>query len=141
MKSILLKLSGRASGLADVEPVLALFLGAALLAVFLSAFRQSKSNTDSSGKLSLLWTLYDHFTHLARALMLVALLAATVSVLRGYLRQSVSNFQRTHGRVTQANYDAVRTIWGAEQEQGELKVEKSSGIRSRPIRSLRSDTR
>ena len=120
---MLLKLSGRASGLADVEPVLALFLGAALLAVFLSAFRQSKSNTDSSGKLSLLWTLYGHFTHLARALMLVALLAATVSVLRGYLRQSVSNFQRTHGRVTQANYDAVRTIWGAEQEQGELKVE------------------
>ena len=35
----------------------------------------------------------------------------------------MSNFQRTHGRVTQANYEAVRTIWGAEQEQCELKVE------------------
>jgi len=57
------------------------------------------------------------------ALMLVALLVTTISVLRIYLRQTVSNFQRTHGRVTQANYDAVRTIWGAEQEQGELKVE------------------
>src|SRR5436190_11227648 len=57
------------------------------------------------------------------ALMLVALLVTTIALLRIYLRQTVSNFQRTHGRVTQANYDAVRTIWGAEQEQGELKVE------------------
>lgn len=55
--------------------------------------------------------------------MPVVLLMATISVLRIYLRQAVSNFQRTHGRVTRANYDAVRTIWGAEQEQGELKVE------------------
>jgi len=123
MKSILFKLLGRASDLANVEPLLALFLGAALLAVFLSAFLQSESNTDPSGKLNLLWTLYRHFTHLAKALTLVALLVATISVLRIYLRQTVSNFQRTHGRVTQANYDAVRTIWGAEQEQGELKVE------------------
>ena len=123
MKPILLKLSGRASDLADTEPLIALFLGAALLAVFLSAFLQSKSNAHPSGKLGLLWTLYGHFAHLARALMLVALLVATISVLRIYLRQTVSNFQRTHGRVTQANYDAVRTIWGAEQEQGELKVE------------------
>ena len=37
MKIILSKLLGRASDLADVEPLIALFLGAALLAVFLSA--------------------------------------------------------------------------------------------------------
>ena len=123
MKPIMLKLSGRAGDLADVEPLITLFLGAALLAVFLSAFVPSRSNTDPSGRPSLLWTLYRHFTHLARALMLVALLVATISVLRSYLRQAVSNFQRSHGRVTQANYDAVRTIWGAEQEQGELKIE------------------
>jgi len=123
MKPIMLKLSGRAGDLADVEPLITLFLGAALLAVFLSAFVPSRSNIDPSGRPSLLWTLYRHFTHLARALMLVALLVATISVLRSYLRQAVSNFQRSHGRVTQANYDAVRTIWGAEQEQGELKIE------------------
>ena len=35
MKPILLKLFGRAGDLADVEPLIALFLGAALLAVFL----------------------------------------------------------------------------------------------------------
>ena len=123
MKPILLKLLGRASDLADVEPLIALFLGAALFAVFLSAFRQSRSNPDPSGKSSLLWTLYGHFTRLSMALVLVALLVATIAVLRIYLRQAVTNFQRTHGRVTQANYNAVQTIWGAEQEQGELKVE------------------
>jgi hypothetical protein len=123
MKSILFKFLGCASDLADVEPVLALFLGAALLAVFLSAFLQSRSNSDPSGKSSLVWTLYGHFTRLMKALMLVVLLGATISVLRIYLRQTILNFQRTHGRVTQANYNAVQTIWGAEQEQGELKVE------------------
>src|SRR5881409_3165632 len=82
-----------------------------------------RSATSVTARASLLWTLYRHFTHLARAVTLVALLLATISVLRIYLRQTVSNFQRTHGRVTRANYDAVRTIWGAEQEQGELKVE------------------
>ncbi len=123
MKALLLKLASRASDLADVEPLIALFLGAALLAVFLSVFLQAKPETDPSERRSLLWTLYGLFSHLAKALTLVALLAATISVLRSYLRQTVSNFQRTHGRVTQANYDAVRTIWGAEQEQGELKVE------------------
>ena len=123
MKPILSKLLRRAGDLADVEPLIALFLGAALFAVFLSAFRQSRSNPDPSGKSSLLWTLYGHFTRLSMALVLVALLVATIAVLRIYLRQAVSNFQRTHGRVTQANYNAVQTIWGAEQEQGELKVE------------------
>jgi len=123
MKDTLSKMFGRASDLADVEPLLALFLGAALLAVFLAAFRAPKPALAASGKSSLLWTLYGHGTRLIIALMLVALLATVISVLRSYLRQTTSHFQRTHGRVTQANYNAVQTIWGAEQEQGELKVE------------------
>src|SRR6266540_305603 len=105
MKPILLKLSNRAGDLAGVEPLIALFLGAALLAVFLTAFLQSRSDADPSGKLGLLWTLYGHFTRLARALMLVALLAATISVLRIYLRQTVSNFQRTHVNLRDARLD------------------------------------
>lgn len=123
MKTILTKLLGRASDLADVEPLLALFLGAALLTVFLAAFLKSTSAGAAAGKASLRWTLYEQGKRFAWAVLLVALLAATVSVLRIYLRQTVANFQRTHGRITQANYDAVQTIWGAEQEQGELKLE------------------
>ncbi|MEK7780812.1 MAG: hypothetical protein AAB370_04865 [Verrucomicrobiota bacterium] len=123
MKNVLSKILSRASDLADVEPLLALFLGAALLAVFLAIFLQPTAATDSVAKTSLLWTLYERFTRLLFALALVALLVATISVLRSYLRQTAANFQRTHGRVTQANYNAVQTIWGAEQEQGELKVQ------------------
>lgn len=123
MKNVLSKILSRASDLADVEPLLALFLGAALLAVFLGIFLQPKAVTDSVVKTSLLWTLYERFTRLLFALTLVTLLVVTISVLRGYLRQTAANFQRTHGRITQANYNAVQTIWGAEQEQGELKVE------------------
>lgn len=123
MKLILQKFFGRASDLADTEPVLGLFLGAALLAVFLAAFAQGKLAGEHNGRTSLLWLLYGNFTRLLWAALLVAFLVGTVAVLRTYLRQSVANFQRTHGRVTTANYNAVQTIWGAEQQQGELRVE------------------
>jgi hypothetical protein len=124
MNAILSKFLTRASDLADSEPLIALFLGAALLAVFLTAWFPNKSAPTADGKnSSLLWTLHKNFTRLAWAILLVALLAGTVSVLRAYLRRTVNDFQRTHGRITQANYNAVQTIWGAEQVQGELNVE------------------
>lgn len=33
----------------------------------------------------------------------------------------MASFQRTHGRVTEANFKAIQTIWGTPQEQGELR--------------------
>jgi hypothetical protein len=123
MNAIISKLLNRASDLADVEPTIALFLAAALLAIFLSALFQNKSTTGADEKPSLVWTLYRNFRRWAWALLLVALFAGTISVLRSYLRQTVNNFERTHGRVTEANYNAVQTIWGSEQVQGELNVD------------------
>jgi hypothetical protein len=123
MIATLSKITSRASDLVAVEPLLALFLGAALLTVFLTGLLPTRTTGAAGNKSSLLWVLYGHSHRLVIALMLVALLVAAISVLRSYLRQTSANFQRTHGRVTQANYDAVQTIWGAEQEQGELKVQ------------------
>ena len=54
---ILSKMLGRASDLADVEPLIALFLGAALLAVFLTALSQTKPASEPGGGSGLLWTL------------------------------------------------------------------------------------
>src|SRR3984885_1289589 len=124
MNVILSKLLTRASDLAEVEPLIALFLGAALLAVLLTALFQARSAVEADDKNpGLVWTLYRNFTQLAWAVLLVALLAGTVTVLRSYLRRTVGDFQRTHGRITQANYNAVQTIWGAEQIQSELNVD------------------
>jgi hypothetical protein len=123
MKSILSKLFSRASDFADNEPLLALFLGAALSAVFLAAFVQSKTSPHVPGSANFLALLHGLATRLTQAVLLVGVLVATIAIGRIYLRHAVTNFQRTHGRVTQANYNAVQTIWGAEQEQGELKVE------------------
>lgn len=123
MKPIVFKLLGRAGDLVDVQPVIALFLGGALLAVFLSTLFASGKSADANGKRSLLWTLYRQFSRLLWASMLVTFLVATLSLLRIYLRQTLANFQRSHGRVTQANYNAVQTIWGAEQTQAGLRME------------------
>ena len=123
MNAIISKLLNRASDLANVEPTIALFLGAALLAVFLTALFQNKPAAELGGKSpSLFWTLYKNLMRLLWAVALVALLIGAISVLRSYLHQTVNHFQRTHGRITQANYNAVETIWGSEQQQGDLGV-------------------
>ncbi len=123
MKPVLFKLLGRASDLVDVQPVIALFLGGALLAVFLTAVFHPKPDTGPDPKAGLLWTLYRQLTRVLWALLLVTFLLGTLSLLRVYLHQTLAGFQRSHGRVTQANYNAVQTIWGAEQEQGELHLD------------------
>jgi hypothetical protein len=118
MKPILYKLLGRLADLVDVQPVIALFLGGALLAVFLTVLFRARPQSEPGA--SLVWTLYRHFNRLLWASLMVGLLLASLALMRVYLHQTLAGFQRTHGRVTQANYNAVQTIWGAEQQQGEL---------------------
>jgi hypothetical protein len=124
MNAIISKLLNRANDLANVEPAIALFLAAALLAVFLTALFPNKVTVYADEKNpSLVWTLYRNVRRWLWAVLLVALLAGTISVISSYLRQTVDGFQRTHGRITEANYNAVQTIWGSEQVQGELNVD------------------
>ena len=111
MKTLMLTLVGRAADLAQNQPLLALCLGAALLAVFISLWRKS---APVETKPSLAWTLYSQFTRFLFAAAVVLLLAQTLGVLRSYLRATVAHFQQTHGRITEANYNAVQTIWGSE---------------------------
>lgn len=122
MKPFLLKLPGRAADLAQTQPLLALFLGAALLAVFFEVVLRRPGQSVALPS-SLIWIIYDHARRLVWAVTLVLLLASVMGLLRTYLRQTVGTFQRSHGRVTEANYNAVQTIWGAEQEQGSLRVD------------------
>jgi hypothetical protein len=123
MKAILYKLIGRAGDLADVQPVLALFLGGALLAVFLTALFSAKTAGEPEVRSSLAWTLYRRCASSVWALTLVGFLLATLSLSRVYLHQALAAFQRTHGRVTEANYNAIQTIWGTPQQQGELRFD------------------
>src|SRR5438552_10254717 len=120
MKNILFRLLGRASDLIDVHPVLAFFLGGALLAVFLTVLFHPRLEPDSRS--GLVWLLYRQLTRFLWALMLVGFLVGALSLLRAYLHQTLAAFQRTHGRVTQANYHSVETIWGAQQEQVDLQT-------------------
>src|SRR5262245_8426359 len=103
MKSIISKLLGRAGDLVNVQPVLALFIGGALLAVFLTAVFRSKPAPETEPKPNLLWMLYRTATRFLWGATLVGFLMASLSLLRVYLHQSLANFQRNHGRVTEAN--------------------------------------
>jgi len=121
MKTFFTALVGRAVELARTQPLLALCLGAALLSLFVSLWLRSAAVSRPDA--SLVWTLYDRARRLAVALIVVLLVAQTFGVLRTYLRRTVAHFQRTHGRITEANYNAVQTIWGAEQVQRELTLQ------------------
>lgn len=123
MKEILFRLFNRAADLTDVQPVLALFLGGALLAVFFTALFSAKPAGDPESGSGLLWTLCRQVLRLLWALTLVGFLVATMSLLRVYLHQALARFQRNHGRITQANYNAIQTIWGTPQDQGELRFD------------------
>lgn len=125
MKTLLSRILNRSGDFSDVHPLLALFLGGALLAVFLTVSLQQsrKSAPAASEPPSLLWTIYRSLGAFLWASMLVGFLLAGMSYLRGYLHQTVATFQRNHGRVTDANYHAVQTIWGAEQNQDDLKID------------------
>ena len=123
MKPILFKLVGRAADLVDVQPVIALFLGGALLAVFFTTIFQPKPASGPGEPTRLAWLFYRQALRFVWALTLVGFLVATLSLLRVYLHQALAGFQRNHGRVTQANYNAIQTIWGAPQEQGELRFD------------------
>ena len=120
MKTLLTGLLGRAADLAQTQPLLALCLGGALLALFLSLWLRPPAAPPAPGRTSLVWTLYAQLGRFLFAATVVLLLVQTLAVLRTYLRKSVAQFQQTHGRVTEANYNAVQTIWGAEQTQREL---------------------
>src|SRR5580704_12754532 len=109
MKLLLSRLLGRAGDFSNVQPLSALFLGGAMLAVFLAVtLRRGKKTAEPRGS-GLLWMLYHESGLFLWALFLVTCLLGGVSALRSYLHQTVANFDRTHGRVTQANYDSVQT--------------------------------
>lgn len=123
MKMFVLKLFNRAEDLAQTQPVVALFLAGALLALFLSAFFDAVKASGPNSDNSLVSQLYRGAKALVWGLMLVAFTATALSLLRGYLHQTLAAFQRTHGRITQANYLAVQTIWGTPQVQTDLRME------------------
>lgn len=114
---ILLRLFSRIGDFSNIQPMLTVFLGAAVLAVFLNATLRRESSPPAT---TLPGKIYGQLGLWLWALFLVTSLLGGMTALRSYLHQTVSSFQRNHGRITEANYNAVQTIWGAEQNQGEL---------------------
>ena len=120
MQRFITKLIAQATEFAQREPVISLFIGAGLLTLFASAYWQSQKRHPGQSFWHAIWGKVES---LLWAATLIAATAVTLALLRGYLHQTLSAFQSSHGRVTQANYNAVQTIWGSEQVQRELRVQ------------------
>ncbi len=116
MLPFLQSLCDRVSTSLGAQPLFSLLLGAALAAVFLNIVLKSELSP------SLGWAIWKWLGRFVWATTLVALLLGAAMGLSNYLDRTAANFRHDHGRVTEANLEAVRTIWGPEQQQGELSV-------------------
>jgi hypothetical protein len=106
----------RAQALLGTQPLLLLFIAAAVLASFLAIALKRDDNP------SLAWSIWHRLGRLVWATLVAGLLAGTAAVLASHLERVAADFRHDHGRVTETNLSAVRSIWGPEQQQGELSI-------------------
>ena len=105
------------------QPVIALALGTALMAVIFTAVSQARDKERTRPSPNPWQAVGRQLTQFGWSVVLVGFLIGTAIVLKSYLNGALAEFRRTHGRVSEANYNAVQTIWGPEQNQQELMVE------------------
>jgi hypothetical protein len=105
----------------DRQPTLALAMGGTLTAVFLgTVFGKREDKSEPPGAAM---GIYLQLCRIVWATLLVALVAGTAVLLQSYLGRVLSDYHHLHGRLTETNLEAVRTIWGDEQVQGELSTD------------------
>ena len=102
----------------DRQPALVLALAAAFAAIFLSTILRRNSG-DAGG---IAGQVYRQLSRVAWGVMLVAMVAGAVVGIQAYLNRTLQDYRHSHGRLTEVNLQAVRTIWGDEQVQGDLSV-------------------
>ena len=118
---LLQQLISLAQNFLDRQPALALAMGGTLTAVFLcTTFGRREDKGEPSG---VAVGIYLQLCRIVWAALLVALVAGAAIILQNYLARTLSDYRHSHGRLTEANLQAVRTIWGNEQVQGELSAD------------------
>jgi hypothetical protein len=117
MTVFLQTLAERAQALLGTQPLLLVFVAAAVLAAFFAITLRADESPPS-----LAWAVWRRLCRLVWATTVALLLAATAAALASYLDRVAADFHHDHGRITEVNYNAVRSIWGPEQQQGELTV-------------------
>jgi hypothetical protein len=120
---LLQQLISLAQNFLDRQPALALAMGGTLTAVFLCTVFGRRD--DKGQPPSVAMGIYLQLCRIVWATLLVALMAGAAILLQGYLARVLSDYHHTHGRLTETNLQAVRTIWGDEQVQGELSADLS----------------
>ena len=109
-----------AAGVLGQQPMLGLALVGSIVCLVLCTVLARDDVVEGDTASGLGWAIYRTVARTLWALVVALLVLGSVLALRAYLHQVCGNFLHDHGRVTQANLRAVRTIWGTEQRQIEL---------------------
>jgi hypothetical protein len=98
----------------SLEPVVVVMMAIATVVLFVAAYRRG-----GEPAIDRPWSWLRRLVEAgAAAFLFTALLWA----FRGILDDNAESYRRHHGRVSAANYDSVKTIWGSPHEQTELRV-------------------
>jgi hypothetical protein len=118
---LLQQLISLAQNFLDRQPALALAMGGTLTAVFLCTVFGKREDKDQPPGVTM--GIYLQLCRIVWATLLVTLVAGAAILLQSYLGRVLSDYHHAHGRLTETNLQAVRTIWGDEQVQGELSAD------------------
>ncbi len=107
-------LAQRATAWLEYEPVIAVMMILATVVLFIEGYRSSGAGRDDG--------LWRWTRRIVEAAAVAALLMALLWGFRAVLNDNARTFADNHGRVSEANLDSVKSIWGEPHVQRELRA-------------------
>jgi hypothetical protein len=103
----------RFSGWMSFKPFIGLLMITATLVLFMTVFNKGSDK----GR-----TFWDWIRRFIEAAGVAILFTGLLWAFRAILSDNISTFNSNHGRVSMANYNSVKNIWGAPHVQNDLKI-------------------
>jgi len=110
----------RATSWMTLEPFIGLMMIIAAVVLFFGTYRKALER-DQGGE----DRFWPWFRRVVESLAVSVLFLGLLWSFRAILNSNLATFEGSHGRVSEANYESLQTIWGGPQVQQEIRVEHS----------------
>lgn len=98
----------------EFEPAIGIMMVLAAIVLFVKAYNKNGAFQPAS--------LWEWIRRLIEAASVAVLFLGLLWAFRVILNDNYIDFQKTHGRISEANYESVKRIWGAPHVQRELHI-------------------
>ncbi len=116
---MLIHIIGRFFNWMEFEPAIGIMMVVAALVLFVKAYNKNGAFQPA--------TLWEWMRRLIEAASVALLFLGLLWAFRVILNDNYVDFRKTHGRISEANYESVKRIWGAPHVQRELHIVHYTG--------------